>query len=38
VDGNRDRGTTLRGRLAGHRQHGCDLIYEAYAADIGGET
>ena len=38
VDGIRNRGTTLLGRLAGHRQHGSDLIYEAYTADIGGET
>jgi hypothetical protein len=38
VDGIRDRGTTLLGQLAGHRQHGSDLIYEAYTADIGGET
>ena len=38
VDAIRDRGTALLGRLAGHRQHGSDLIYEAYTADIGGET
>jgi hypothetical protein len=37
VDGIRDRGTTLLGQLAGHRQHGSDLFYEAYPADIGGE-
>jgi hypothetical protein len=24
--------------LAGHRQRGADLVYEAYATDIGGET
>lgn len=34
----RDRGTALLGRLIRHRQHGSDLIYEAYTADIGGET
>ena len=34
----RERGTVLLGRLVRHRQHGSDLIYEAYAADIGGET
>jgi hypothetical protein len=34
----RDRGTVLLAKLAGHRQRGSDLIYEAYASDIGGET
>jgi hypothetical protein len=24
--------------LSGHRQRGADLVYEAYATDIGGET
>jgi hypothetical protein len=38
VDGVRDRGTALLGRLVRHRQRGSDLIYEAYQADIGGET
>jgi hypothetical protein len=38
VDSVRDRGTALLGRLVRHRQHGSDLIYEAYTADIGGET
>ena len=38
VDTIRDRGTALLGRLVRHRQHGSDLIYEAYTADIGGET
>jgi hypothetical protein len=34
----RDLGTALLGRLVRHRQRGSDLIYEAYDADIGGET
>ena len=38
VDTVRDRGTALLARLARHRQRGSDLIYEAYASDIGGET
>jgi hypothetical protein len=38
VDRVRDRGTALLGRLVRHRQRGSDLIYEAYQADIGGET
>jgi hypothetical protein len=38
VDTVRDRGTGLIGRLVRHRQRGSDLIYEAYTADIGGET
>jgi hypothetical protein len=42
VDGREDRvrelGTTLIGRLIRHRQRGADLVYEAYTADIGGET
>jgi hypothetical protein len=25
-------------RLSQHRQHGADLIYEAYGIDVGGET
>ena len=38
VDVVRDRGTVLLGRLVRHRQRGSDLIYEAYTAEIGGET
>ncbi len=38
VDTVRDRGTALLGKLVRHRQRGSDLIYEAYTADIGGET
>jgi hypothetical protein len=38
VDELRDRGTVLLGRLVRHRQRGSDLIYEAYTAEIGGET
>jgi hypothetical protein len=38
VDRVRDLGTALLGRLVRHRQRGSDLIYEAYTADIGGET
>jgi hypothetical protein len=34
----RDLGTALLGRLSRHRQRGADLVYEAYQADIGGET
>jgi len=34
----RDLGTVLLGRLVRHRQRGSDLVYEAYQADIGGET
>jgi hypothetical protein len=34
----RDLGTALLGRLVRHRQRGSDLVYEAYEADIGGET
>jgi hypothetical protein len=36
VDGLRERATKLLGRLVRHRQRGADLIYEAYATDIGG--
>jgi hypothetical protein len=36
VDGLRERGTSLLGHLVRHRQRGADLIYEAYATDIGG--
>jgi hypothetical protein len=38
VDPVRDLGMALLGNLARHRQHGSDLVYEAYAVDIGGET
>lgn len=38
VDAVRDLGTALLGSLIRHRQHGSDLIYEAYAVDVGGET
>jgi hypothetical protein len=38
VDTVRDRGTALLAQLARNRQRGSDLIYEAYASDIGGET
>lgn len=32
----REQGTTVLGRIVRHRQRGADLIYEAYATDIGG--
>ena len=38
VDEVRERGTALVARLLRHRQRGSDLIFEAYEADIGGET
>ncbi len=38
VDVVRARGVALLGRLARHRHAGADLIYEAYATDVGGET
>jgi len=38
VDAVRDLGTALLSRLARHRQHGADLIYQAYQVDLGGET
>ena len=34
----RRRLTRILGRLVRHRQEGADLIYEAYAVDIGGES
>jgi hypothetical protein len=34
----RERGVALLGRLVRHRQAGADLVFEAYQADIGGET
>lgn len=38
LDGIRDLATTLLGRLVRHRQQGADLVFDAYAFDIGGET
>jgi hypothetical protein len=38
VDGIRELGTALLGRLVRHRQHGADLIHQAYQVDLGGET
>ncbi len=32
----REHGTTLLSRLIRHRQRGADLVYEAFACDIGG--
>jgi ElaB/YqjD/DUF883 family membrane-anchored ribosome-binding protein len=32
----RDEATRLLGRLVRHRQRGSDLVYEAWAVDIGG--
>jgi hypothetical protein len=37
VDSVRDLGVALLGRLARHRQHGSDLLYEAYSVDVGGD-
>jgi hypothetical protein len=34
----RGRANELLRQLARHRQRGADLVYEAYATDIGGET
>jgi hypothetical protein len=34
----RELGTELLDRLARHRQHGSDLVYQAYQVDLGGET
>ena len=36
VSGIRDLGTGMLALLAKHRQHGADLIYEAYQRDLGG--
>jgi hypothetical protein len=36
VAGLREHGTTVLGRIVRHRQRGADLVYEAYATDIGG--
>lgn len=38
VDEIRALGTALLRRLVRHRQHGADLVYEAYQVDLGGET
>ena len=38
VDKVRELGNELLGELVRHRQGGSDLVYEAYQADIGGET
>ena len=37
VDAVRDLGVALLGTLARHRQHGSDLLYEAYSVDVGGD-
>ncbi len=33
----RDLGTELVAMIVRHRQHGADLVYEAYEVDIGGD-
>jgi hypothetical protein len=33
----REDGTSLLGKIIRHRQRGADLIYEAYAFDVGGD-
>jgi hypothetical protein len=38
VDWLRQRAGDLLRDLARHRQRGADLVYEAYATDLGGET
>ena len=38
VEDIRGQGTLLLDRLIRHRQRGADLVYEAYQADVGGET
>ncbi|MBO0881525.1 MAG: hypothetical protein J2P17_14535 [Mycobacterium sp.] len=38
VDTVREGATALLARLLRHRQRGSDLVFEAYQADIGGET
>lgn len=38
IDQLRECGAELVRELKLHRQHGADLIYEAYATDLGGET
>jgi hypothetical protein len=36
LDALRDDLQRLMGRIVSHRQHGSDLVWEAYAIDIGG--
>jgi hypothetical protein len=36
MDELREGATKLLGHLVRHRQRGADLIYEAYATDVGG--
>lgn len=36
LDARRDDVQRLMGRLIRHRQHGADLVWEAYSLDIGG--
>jgi hypothetical protein len=38
VDEVRQHATAMLAELLRHRQHGSDLVFEAYAVDIGGET
>lgn len=38
IEALRRRVTRLLGRIIRHRQQGADLVYEAYAVDIGGES
>jgi hypothetical protein len=38
VEDIRGQGTLLLDRLIRHRQRGADLVYEAFQADVGGET
>jgi hypothetical protein len=38
IEATRVRLNRLLGRLVRHRQQGADLIYEAFAVDIGGES
>jgi hypothetical protein len=37
VENVRSLGTALLGRIVRHRQHGADLVYEAYEVDVGGD-
>ena len=37
VENVRSLGTGLLGRIVRHRQHGADLVYEAYEVDVGGD-
>ncbi|MGZ5415577.1 MAG: hemerythrin domain-containing protein [Nocardioides sp.] len=37
VENVRSIGTGLLGRIVRHRQHGADLVYEAYEVDVGGD-